>query len=374
MKLLVNVIALLFLLNMSEKIIKSDFIKVEIDDKETSEIEIKPTPTPRLITDLKIKVNLPYWDQKRAFKTVKSRPEIFNELSFFWYYLNSQGNIITYKYAKEDESIIQFAKEHGISAMAVVTNLPENQGVSWDSERVEKLLSEASLRDNHVRAIVNKVEEMGFDGASIDYEEVDPEQREKFSGFIKELADALHSKDKILGLSLHPKFGENIDSRYAFQNWRELCKYADRLYIMAYGEHWDEGEPGPIASINWVLKIIHYTKSLDVPMSKFYLGIPLYGYDWHVESGDTAKGLTHSEVLQLIKEYQAEVLWDEISKSPHFSYRENGHIHEVWFENKQSVFEKINLALEHDFAGVAFWRLGGEDDSIWERLNNFDSE
>ena len=45
--------------------------------------------------------------------------------------------------------------------------------------------------------------------------------------------------------------------------------------------------------------------------------------------------------------------------------------HEVWFENGPSVEVKVQLAREAGFGGVTFWRLGGEDPEVWERVRKF---
>ncbi|WFR71357.1 hypothetical protein P9209_20230 [Prescottella defluvii] len=57
--------------------------------------------------------------------------------------------------------------------------------------------------------------------------------------------------------------------------------------------------------------------------------------------------------------------WDETSRSAHFGYLLDGIAHEVWFENARSVEAKADLARHHGLAGIALWRLGGEDPSIW---------
>jgi spore germination protein YaaH len=203
---------------------------------------------------------------------------------------------------------------------------------------------------------------------SIDYEEVNGSQRSRFTDFIKELSQALHARNKFVGVALHPKVGEASDNRYEFQDWEALSSYADSLYIMSYGEHYDEGEAGPIASLPWVEDIISYTESLNVAVNKFSLGIPLYGYDWE-EDEDAADGLVYTDVMALVADHEAEPVWDSEAASPYFHYDEDGDDHEVWFENAKSATEKIELAKKSGFGGITFWRLGGEDRDTWRELN-----
>jgi len=321
------------------------------------------TPTPR--PPLLVKGSIPYWDQRLAVRSFQDHVEQLDIVSLFWYYLTDDGLVRKYQYAQEDASIIRFAHDHGVQVTAVITNLPEEEGSSWDSDRVERILADRETRAKHIEEIAVKLDLLDFDGVSIDYEGVVGSQRENFTLFIQELAAALHRTNKLVGVALHPKTGEASDLRYDFQDWVSLAAAADQLYIMAYGEHWDDGGPGPIASYGWVESIVRYASSMKVPKNKLFLGIPLYGYDWPA-GGNEATGLTYSDVGKLVARYSPELKWDSNARSPHFHYVGDRRDHEVWFENARSAGEKIRLADETGLAGIAFWRLGGEDPKIWE--------
>ena len=321
-----------------------------------------PSPTPRL-NPLQVRASIPYWDQREAFNSFSQNVGVFNHLSLFWYYLSADGSIRKYQYASEDKSIIDFAHNNNVQVTAVITNLPENGG--WDSERVEYILDDRDAQSEFIREIGQLLERFNFDGVTIDFEEVIADERDNFSDFIGKLSEHLHKQGKIVQIALHPKTGSVQDKKYEFQDWRSLSAFADQIYIMAYGEHYDEGDSGPIASYPWVKKIIDYANSFDLQLNKFYLGIPLYGYDWQ-DGEDKAVGLTYQQVQNLQKKYDIESLWDEVSKSPYFTYEKDGIKHEVWFENKESVSYKKELVYDSGFAGVTFWRLGGEDTAVWD--------
>lgn len=306
-----------------------------------------------------VKGSIPYWDQDNAFESFQKNVQAFDYINLFWYFLTNDGMIQKYAYANEDKNIIDFAHANNVKVMAVITNLPETEGATWDSKRVERVINNRVKREKHISDILTKLELLNFDGVNIDYEEVDPSQKDNFSLFIKELADALHKKRKRIAVSLHPDIN-------TFQDWQALAEYSDQLSIMAYNEHWDESNAGPIASYNWVKKIIEYTQKLNLRSEKLFLGIPLYGYDWNKDDNSKAKGLTFSDVTLLIKDFDAKEKWDNNSRSPYFFYQdENGDRHEVWFENAKSFKEKIQLAKQAGFKGITFWRLGGEDPEIW---------
>lgn len=340
--------------------------------KEAPESVIKPTE--RLESTqapsksrFETKGSIPYWDQDRAFSTFTENVRTFDYINIFWYYLGEEGTVEKYRDATEDKKIIDFARENNTKALAVVTNLSDKKGSTWDSKIVEDAIKDKTTRDKHVGNIAAKIEEFDFDGVTIDYEEVEESQKEKFSLFIENLSAVMNQNGKIVAVAIHPKTSDSSGNG-AFQDWETLAKHADHLNIMVYNEHWDESKAGPIASIPWIRRVISYAKSLSVPSEKIFLGIPLYGYDWNKDDDSAAKGLTYNEVEQLLIENDEDIKWHEEFRSPYFFYKSEGDTHEVWFENAHSVAEKIRIAKKAGFAGVTFWRLGGEDQNVWEAV------
>lgn len=320
-------------------------------------------------TALKVKGAIPYWDQKRAFSSFKDNVEAIDEITLFWYYVDDEGNVRKYKDAKEDESIVDFAHENGVKALAVITNLPEEG--NWDPDNIERAIKDPNKRQEHIQEILELLNEHNFDGVNIDYEELRDYQKDDFTLFIKELSSALHEQGKIVGVSLHPKSGEFIpyeDNGSRAQDWQAIAQHADRLYIMSYGEHWDASNPGPIASINWDARIIGYAQSLNLPLEKIYFGIPLYGQKWEKDKKKSGVGLEYEEIAKLLERKGIEAKWDEKAKSPFFTYEEKGKTYEVWYEDKRSVAEKVDLAEKTGMGGIFFWRLGREDPRVWEHL------
>ena len=308
---------------------------------------------------------IPYWDQENAVSSMKKHTDLIDYFSLFWYYVDEEGDIQKYNSAVEDTSLITFEHDNDIQVSAVITNLPEEG--SWDSDRVENIIADDEKMNKHIRDIRSLLKRLNFDGVTIDYESVDANQRQNFSKFVDKLSLALDKDEKYVEVALHPKKGI-FPTQYAFQDWETLGKGSvDRIYIMAYEEHYDEGEPGPVASFPWVTQIVNYAKNQDFDHSKLLLGIPLDGYDWDTDSDDAANGLTFEEVEQLLDDQDESVSWDDKLRSPYFEYD----THEVWFENARSFEEKIKLAKENGLGGITLWRLGGEDEKIWDVIRKY---
>lgn len=320
---------------------------------------------------LLVRAGIPYWDQEKALASFSQNIDKFDYVGFFWYYVGSNGDVVRYRNAKEDKNIIAIAQENNVKTVAVVTNLLDDEGLGWNRERVRNLINNGEARNSHIEKISQKIKNFGFDGVLVDYESLDERQKEDFIRFVEELSEKLHEDGKFVAVSLLPK-SEKTKDKDGFgaiaQDWKEISKYADQLHIQAYSEHNNEGPAGPIASISWVEEIVNYALSLKIPREKLFLGIPLYGYKWQVDSDEDAEGLTFEQVQKIVKGNQIEILWDEEAKSPYFEYEKDGDTFEVWFENARSIDEKLKLADKAGFAGVNFWRLGDEDPAIWQKV------
>jgi len=81
--------------------------------------------------------------------------------------------------------------------------------------------------------------------------------------------------------------------------------------------------------------------------------------------------LEYGEIQKVITRYNPNVQWDDVSKSPHFSYTSaDGENHQVWYENSQSLKYKVDLVNNYDIAGVALWKLGDEDPNSWQVMKD----
>lgn len=325
---------------------------------------------------------IPYWDQEAAMGSVKQHADVVDYVSVFWYHLAPNGSVRRYQDANVDPEIIQYAHDKGMKVLALVANLPDDQrddddSDDWDPDRVEKVIGSARARKAHIAELLELTEKMGFDGINIDYEALPGELRKDFTRFSRELGEALHAKDKILAVALHPKTAEGIpseDNGSHAQDWDLLPKYVDQLHLMTYGEHNSSTHPGPLASPDWLQPILHYAREIrEVPAEKLFLGIPVYAEAWeplgHGRFRAAAFNLSYVDVKRAEQEYDVEPEWDEEHSSPRLVFESDaGKKRIVWFENRTSVDRKLAVGREFGICNVGLWRLGGEDPDAWNSL------
>jgi len=323
---------------------------------------------------------VPFWDQQVAMQSYDENSEAISHVSLFWYYLTENGDIEKYRYADTDPAVVRQIQKNGDKALALVANLPDldpgDPKGNWNDALVRKVLKKKKSRANHVRKLVALAVEGGFDGIDIDYESLRRKDRKLFTVFIQELSDALDKENKILALALHPKtaeFKSSEDNGSHAQDWVALSRFADQLHIMGYGEHYPGSHPGPIASNQWVQNILEYLGQLDVDKSKFVLGLPLYAEMWKVGTDNDVMGIHGDFNYQSIqnlksKHFGIEEYLPDIN-SNRYEYKNNGEQHVTYFENAVSVNRNIEVGKRYGVYNFAFWRIGGEDASVWKVIN-----
>ena len=283
---------------------------------------------------------------------------LINTVIPFSYKVDQYGSISGRHYSKP----FQLAKSSGAQTLALVNNI---QGSNFNTNTIHRMLSNASSRSRAVNGIARLLVEKGYRGVNIDFENIRASDRIYLTAFFRELAATLRPKNLLVTASVPAKTYDDKSSAHsgAF-DYQALAPYLDMVMIMTYDEHYAGGDPGPVASLPWVEKVINYTMK-SFPPQKVVLGIAAYGYDWSWGKG---KALQNKGIQNLIKKYQIAPKWHSEYKVPYFTYKSWGVTHQVWYENSYSASYKADLVKKYGLKGVAVWRLGYEDPNIWSIL------
>jgi spore germination protein len=310
--------------------------------------------------------NLVFWDQTRGFDAIVANADVFSEISPFWYRVDVDGGVVPFTTSwgtsYEDPVILSFLRSRGILVIPTVANVLN--GV-WDGTMVSSILADPALTAVNINSLVQLAVVNGYDGIDLDYENLAASDRTAFTNFTTQLAAALHAQGKLLTVNVYAKTAEPGDwDGPRAQDWVALGQAADQVRIMTYEYHWSTSGPGPISPVNWVSDVLAFARSM-IPSNKIIQGLPLYGYDWVGQSG-----VDHvwSETMALAAQYGAAINWDATSASPWFQYTVKRTRHTVWFENASSADAKMQVNTAHDVAGLAVWRLGGEDPDVWSAV------
>ena len=195
-----------------------------------------------------------------------------------------------------------------------------------------------------------------YDGVQIDFELVPVRDRGHFITFLADLRYML-GQQKWFTVCVPARFKQLNEDVYPY---KEISNYCDRVFVMAYDEHWSGGTPGPVASLDWCRKITEYAKKA-IPEKKLIMGIPLYGRSW---ANETTSGAWYfSGANRIMTEHGVEKI-DYDGEIPKFKYTANVEV-TGWFNDVYSVLEFCRLYESFDIHKMGFWRIGFEDPELW---------
>jgi cellulose synthase/poly-beta-1,6-N-acetylglucosamine synthase-like glycosyltransferase/peptidoglycan/xylan/chitin deacetylase (PgdA/CDA1 family)/spore germination protein YaaH len=137
---------------------------------------------------------------------------------------------------------------------------------------------------------------------------------------------------------------------------------ADKLFVMAYDEHYPGGPPGPIASRAWFEAMVGKAVR-SVPPGKAVVAVGSYSYDW-TRGGDT-DAISVDEAWLRAKESGVFPTFDAASGNSSFSYQDGSVAHDVWLLDEAAVNDQIRILQGLGINEIALWRLGTEDPATW---------
>lgn len=242
----------------------------------------------------------------------------------------------------------------------VVLPLLQNyKNEQWNSSILAKAIQGEESRRNVINSLLATISEKRFGGITVDLEEVPADSQANLLKFVGELQAAFHEKGLIVAQAVP---FDNPDWDY-----KAYAQVTDYIMLMAYDEHWSEGQSGSIAGQAWFDQVLK-KRMAELPTAKTVLCFGNYGYNW-TRGSKQAEDVTFQESVLAARESldsPLEIKFDDSSKNPHFSYVEDdGKTHDVWFLDAVTAYNELRSAKGYSLGGYALWRMGSEDPSLW---------
>ncbi len=247
---------------------------------------------------------------------------------------------------------------------AILPMLQNATDGDWDGPGLARLLADPAKRKARIDSIVSMLRENSAQGLVVDFEEVPKDAHTNFLAFLHELREAFAPYGWIVAIAAP------FDDRD--WNYKAYEEASDYQILMAYDEHFEEGEAGPIASQGWFVdKLTQRMRDLDP--GKTIVALGNYGYDW--ADNQHAVDKTFQETVLTAKDSEATITFDDQALNPHYYYEEDdGSMHRVWFLDAVTTQNQMRAADAFRPAGYALWRLGSEDPSVWSLFGrNYDA-
>lgn len=258
---------------------------------------------------------------------------------------------------ESDNTVIEIARQARLPILVMVTNYREG----WQSGDVHRMLNNREASANLIDNIYSNVVEHKFAGVSLDLEQVPPGDR----GMLVQFVSELRGKLKPAGLTLSEAVPADGDPAYDLKRLAELNDY---IVPMVYDEHYQSGEPGPVASQDWFEERLDKLAKI-LPPEKTVIGFGNYGYDWIIGATGAAE-VAYNDIMSAAVTNKGKIDWDMETDSPVLRYRAGDSDHEVWFLDAVTALNQLREVSDYGFRGVGLWRLGAEDPGLWRVLAN----
>ena len=278
-----------------------------------------------------------------------------NVISPTWFYLtDTSGNIASIASA----DYVSQAHEKGLQVWGLIDNFTQEVSTT-------ETLSSTAARQNIISQLIQAAKDVGMDGINVDFESLSEDVGIHFLEFLRELSIECHKNNLVL--SVDNPVPEDFTSHY---DRAEQGRVVDYVIIMGYDEHYVGSEAGSVASLPWVEQGIQDTLH-EVPAERVINAIPFYTRLWRTTAGNvTSEAIGMDQAQQTIADNNVETYWDKTTSQNYGKYDIDNSTYQIWLEDAQSVAEKVKLVSKYDLAGVSAWKLGFENNGIWQVISD----
>ena len=278
-----------------------------------------------------------------------------NVISPTWFYLtDTSGNIASIASA----DYVSQAHEKGLQVWGLIDNFTQEVSTT-------ETLSSTAARQNIISQLIQAAQDVGMDGINVDFESLSEDVGTHFLEFLRELSIECHKNNLVL--SVDNPVPEDFTSHY---DRAEQGRVVDYVIIMGYDEHYVGSEAGSVASLPWVEQGIQDTLD-EVPAERVINAIPFYTRLWKTTGGNvTSEAIGMDQAQQTIADNNVETYWDKTTSQNYGKYDIDNSTYQIWLEDAQSVAEKVKLVSKYDLAGVSTWKLGFENNGIWQVISD----
>lgn len=263
------------------------------------------------------------------------------------------------------DSYVQTAHQAGVQVWALCSDFGPKM-------KIGKVLGTTSKRQKLVKNLIAEAIRYDLDGINIDFENVKKDSGEDFIQFVRELGIMCRNNGVVLSIDNYPPAG----GISAYYNRKEQAEVADYVITMSYDEHYaGSKEAGPVSSISYVTNSIQEVGE-EVPAEQMVIALPFYSRHWK-EKTKGGKAKLSSEACSMkgaqtvLKDSGKKATWDDATGMNYVEYTESGTVHKIWIEDAKSLELKMKAVSDANLGGVAFWKLGLEDASVWNMIEKY---
>ncbi len=239
-------------------------------------------------------------------------------------------------------------------AMALITS---HNGGRFHPEIIRGLGSDAVATGVTAGAIAAMVDSSRYSGVVMDFEGMTPRDLDQLLAFTSAVADSVRAHGVGTVVIAVPA-GDTAAYPAAL-----LLQAADLIMPILYDQHWTDSPPGPIASPEWVMRNLG-TRVAEVGAARIVAAFPLYGYRWRKTAETEVVGFDDARRLATVTNVR--LTRDHASATLHATSPEGW---EMWVSDRVLLETLVRGARQLGVRTFALWRLGLEDQEVWNFID-----
>lgn len=315
------------------------------------------------------------WDDN-SFASFRAHAAQLDWVICEWAFLGKGGDSVAINIDRRVPFVVgQLRPEDRPRVLLMVSNF-SRASQRFESEALRSLLRSPAHMKAVAAQLAKVVRDNGLGGVAVDFEEIPDGTHTSLVQFLKEVRSALGTSmvaagDSTGNANSAPLLIQALPADVNGTEARDYAAATDYLVLMTYDEHFGTGDAGPVASQKWYeQRVADITRS--VPAKQIILALGAYGYDWtDAVPATPATEMTFQDIMSAVRMNGKDVVFDSVSRTPYLTWTDaDSTDHVVWYLDAVTAYNEMAAGRAAGAAGLAVWRLGSEDPSLW---NLFDA-
>lgn len=288
-------------------------------------------------------------------------------LLMFNYSISDIGSLIG---AAEESEVIQTAKMYKTASTMVVTAFSTIGEVNI--KVANRLLIDKQLQDKVIENMIFILKSKGYYGANLAFQFVNSANQQLYLDYLSNVSTKLHQEGYSVFITLNPGLSYNgKEVTFEKLNYTEFSRISDGILFLTY--EWGTLQRSPVQfSIETTTSFLDYIVT-QIPLDKIRIGLQTLGYDWtlpYIEGKSKANAINYNSVLELARQMNAIIKYDESSLSAYFEYVDSiNNPHIVWFKDARSIDSSIKILQRYGIKGLGFWNIMFYFAQLWLVIN-----
>ena len=133
----------------------------------------------------------------------------------------------------DDTWMIAMAREYSVQPILTLT--PFGADGNFNNQLINSVVNNQKYIDNLIQNLLNLMGQKGYVGVDIDFEFILARDRDAFTDFVRQIAEAMRANGYHTSVALAPKVSaEQRGLLYEGKDYRALGEVADHLLLMTY--------------------------------------------------------------------------------------------------------------------------------------------